>query len=164
MKKNKLVVLAVLLSAGAGWAIAEGVTREVADKPRHFPKGIYIGADSQRVIADTENKIGVTCGGKIDYVFPALSNDGGSIACAVSPYTVACEGAQVGDPCFAGSGYGQTQVLDNHPNAWAADRFDCFVLDAGVVTLRRCGGQSAPALADAGYLVRVIGPTAASTR
>lgn len=150
--KNKVVV-AVLLLAGLAWAVSESVERVASARPSHYVKGIYIGEDSDRVVADTQNKLSQSCAGQINYVFPALPDDGGATgdACQMT-WADTCEGATVGDPCMVGIGYGASGV----PVLGQDDQFDCFVSASNTVKVRRCSTRGMGALVDAGYAYRTF--------
>jgi hypothetical protein len=164
MNKTYAVIAVVLLGGlvlggGVALAVSETVEREVSNKPRHFPKGIYVGSDNGKVVSDTANKMTHTGGGRIDFAFSALGNDGGTMAQEWAHIVTVVEGAKFGDPCFVGIGTGNTNPISNLDNQ-QVDIFDCQVVDAGavsgVVKLRHIGPQSRAALEDAGYQIRTI--------
>jgi hypothetical protein len=154
MKNNK-VVIAVLLFCGLAWAATEVVDRVASVNPQHFLKGVYVGTAASRAVADTQNKISHSGAGQIDYVFPAVPDDGGATgdACQISGWGTTVEGATVGDPCMVGIGYGASGVPAND---LVSDQFDCYVSASNTVKVRRCSMRGAGALIDAGYSVRTF--------
>lgn len=155
MKTINKVVLALFTSfclIGVAFAASEAVDRVTSVRPQHFLKGIYVGTDSSRAATDTSNKLTHTGSEKLDYLFPAILNDGGldGDACILSTNTATVEGAQTGDPCMVGF------TLAAVPDAGGDSIFNCFVTSAGRVGVRRCAPRGAGALPDAGYYVRTF--------
>lgn len=149
MKTSKSIaaVLGALLFAGAVYA---AVPWTAIHNAVWVKSKLYVGPAA--TVTTTANHMTKSLGARLDYVFPTLVTDGGTNACVLSP-TVSVPGATIGDPCFLGAGYGLTQVVTSE---LVADKFDCFVTATDTVKVRRCGSPDAPALADAGYTVRVI--------
>jgi len=153
MKTINKVVLFLICLGGLAWAARESVDRVSSVKPQHFIRGIYIGTDSSLAVTDTDNKLTHSGEARIDQVFGAIPNDGGTgDACIISTFSGTIEGATVGDPCMVGIGFGASGV----PVGGDDSKFNCFVSAANTTKVRRCGPRGMAALEDAGYVTRTF--------
>lgn len=92
-----------------------------------------------------------SAGCSLDYVFPALYDDGGTTGSAhfYSEHVATCAGAVVGDVCALGLKAPLPADTDD-------DDFTCHVTAADTVKVRRSGVRGAGALADAGFSIRTF--------
>lgn len=145
MKTFLPAVLSVALFVGAIAFATAPTTRNVeyADQ-QQFTGGIKVGKTA------STTKVAKITRCSMDHRFGALTNDGGTYACATSSWGATCTGAAVGDECSIGYKLPVPVNLE-------ARTYQCYVSAADTVVVRACGAAGANATTDAGFNFTVFG-------